>query len=94
MGGLPAFDTFPRFICPQIIPHKLAFLRFAQTIPAPIALKIYQEAHFSASFLNVQAELVFSSSAKNGDCFKFCSCTFDKIAQLLISCIATPQQCA
>jgi hypothetical protein len=27
MGGLPALDTFPRFTCPQIIPHKLAFLR-------------------------------------------------------------------
>jgi hypothetical protein len=29
MGGLPALDTFPRFTCPQIIPHKLAFLRLA-----------------------------------------------------------------
>jgi hypothetical protein len=26
---LPALDTFPRFTCPQIIPHKLAFLRLA-----------------------------------------------------------------
>jgi hypothetical protein len=67
MGGLPAFDTFPRFTCPQIIPHKLAFLRLAhlcarraQTIPAPTALKNFQDAHFSASFLNMQAELAFS----------------------------------
>jgi predicted RNA-binding Zn-ribbon protein involved in translation (DUF1610 family) len=29
LGGLPALDTFPRFTCPQIIPHKLAFLRLA-----------------------------------------------------------------
>jgi hypothetical protein len=29
MGGLPALDTFPRFTCPQIIPHKLAFLRLS-----------------------------------------------------------------
>jgi hypothetical protein len=29
MGGLPALDTFPRLTCPQIIPHKLAFLRLA-----------------------------------------------------------------
>jgi hypothetical protein len=41
----------------------------------------------------MQAELVFSSSAKNGDCFKLCSWTFVKIAQLHMSCIATPQQC-
>jgi hypothetical protein len=67
--------------------------RRAQTIPAPIALKIFQDAHFSASFLNMQAELVFSCSAKNGDCFKFCSWTFVKIAHLYISCIAMPQQC-
>jgi hypothetical protein len=36
---------------------------------------------------------VFSCSAKNGDCFKFCSWTSVKIAHLHISCIATPQQC-
>jgi hypothetical protein len=29
MGSLPALDTFPRFTCPQIIPHTLAFLRLA-----------------------------------------------------------------
>jgi hypothetical protein len=29
MGGLPALGTFPRFACPQIIPHKLAFSRLA-----------------------------------------------------------------
>jgi hypothetical protein len=29
MGRLPALDTFPRFTCPQIIPHKLAILRLA-----------------------------------------------------------------
>jgi hypothetical protein len=29
-----------------------------EAIPAPIALKIFQDAHFSASFLNMQAELV------------------------------------
>jgi hypothetical protein len=85
MGGLPALDTFPRITCPQIIPHKLALLRLhicarhAQTIPAPIALKIYQDARFSASFLNMQAEIVFSCSGKHGDCFKFCCCTFVKL---------------
>jgi hypothetical protein len=40
----------------------------------------------------MQAELVFSCPAKNGDCFKFCSMTFVKIAHLHISCIAMPQQ--
>jgi hypothetical protein len=40
----------------------------------------------------MQAELVFSCSAKNGGCFKFCSWTFVKIAHLHISCIATTQQ--
>jgi hypothetical protein len=66
MGALPALDTFPRFTCPQIIPHNWPFgdlhicARRAQTIPAPIALKIYQDAHFSAFFLNMQAKLVFS----------------------------------
>jgi hypothetical protein len=48
---------------------------------------------FSASFLNMQADLVFSCSVKNGGCFKFCSCNFVKTDQLHISCIATPQQC-
>jgi hypothetical protein len=27
--GLLALDTFPRFTCPQIIPHKFSFLRLA-----------------------------------------------------------------
>jgi hypothetical protein len=44
-------------------------------------------------FLNMQAELVFSCSETNGDCFTFCSCTFVKIAHIHISCIAMPQQC-
>jgi hypothetical protein len=64
-----------------------------QTIPAPIALKIYKEAHFIASFLIIQAELVFSCSAKKYDYFTFCLKTFVKHAQFHISCIATPQQC-
>jgi hypothetical protein len=47
MGGLPALDTFSRYACSHIIPHKLAFggllicARRAQTIPAPIALRMY-----------------------------------------------------
>jgi hypothetical protein len=31
-GGLPELDTFSRFSCPQIIPHKLAF---GETCPFP-----------------------------------------------------------
>jgi hypothetical protein len=71
MGSLPALDAFLRFTCPQSILHKLAFWRDshicahrARTIPALIALKINQEAHFIASFLNMQADLVFSCSGK------------------------------
>jgi hypothetical protein len=30
-------------------------------------MKLYQEAHFSASFLNMQAELVFSCQGENDD---------------------------
>jgi hypothetical protein len=96
MWGLPALGTFPRFTCPQIIPHKLAFVEtcaFVHAVPAPIALKIYQVAYFSTFFLNMQVELVFSCSAKNGVWFKFCSMTFVKFAQLHNSCIPTPQQC-
>jgi hypothetical protein len=102
MGGLPALDTFPRCTCPQIIPHKLAFLRLAHlcTLCTDHPCSNCSEnlpgcslPSFSASFLNVQAELVFSCSAKNGDCFKFCSCTLVKIAPFYISCIAMPQQC-
>jgi hypothetical protein len=45
---------------------------------------MYQEAHFIASFFNMQAELVFSCSAKNGDYFMCCSRTFVKHAQFHI----------
>jgi hypothetical protein len=96
MGGLPALDTFPRFTCPQIIPHKLAVLRLAHLCTPctdhPCSnCPVYQDAHFSVFFLNMQAELVFSCSEKNGNCFKFCSWTFVKIAHLHISCIPMPQ---
>jgi hypothetical protein len=62
--------------------------------PCSNCSETYQEAHFIASFPYMQAELVFSCTAKkNGAYFKFCSWTFFKHAQLHISCIATPQQC-
>jgi hypothetical protein len=96
MGGLPAFDGFLRFTRPQIILHKLAFWRdshaCAQTIPALSALKINQEAHFIASFLNIQADLVFSCSGKK---MVTISCFVPGLLsnmQLHISCIATPRQ--
>jgi hypothetical protein len=68
MGGLPAFSRIFKihlsadhssYIGQWRDLHICA--RRAQTIPAPIALKIYHEAHFINSFLNMQAELVFSS---------------------------------
>jgi hypothetical protein len=98
MGGLPALDKFPRFTCPQIIPLKLAFWRLVHLCapctdhPCSNSSEIIQEAHFSASSQSVQADLGISCSAKNGDCFKFCSWAPVKIALLRISCIATPQQ--
>jgi hypothetical protein len=46
----------------------------AQTIPTPIALKVYQKAHFIASFLNMQAYLVFTCSTKNGEALFLDSC--------------------
>jgi hypothetical protein len=43
----------------------------AQTIPAPIALKHFQEAHFITSITNVQTELGFVCSENNGVYFMF-----------------------
>jgi hypothetical protein len=57
----------------------------AQTIPALSALKIYQIAHLITFFLNIQTELVFSLSGKNGVYFMFCYWASIKHAQFHIS---------
>jgi hypothetical protein len=77
----PAFATFSRFTCPQIIPHKLACGHIwralhicalgAPTIPAPIALKLTQEANVITSFLDMQTEIVLFCS-RNMVFISFC----------------------
>jgi hypothetical protein len=71
MGGLQALATFSRFICPQIIPHKLAFgetCTFVHAVhrPSLLKLKIYQETHSITCFSDTQTELVLFCSGKNG----------------------------
>jgi hypothetical protein len=48
----------------------------AQTIPAPIALNIYQKAHFTTYFLYRQTQLVSSCSGKTGVDSIFCFRSF------------------
>jgi hypothetical protein len=70
-------DTFPRFTYPQIIPHKLAFLRLAHLCapctdhPCSNCSENLPESSIQRLLLNMQAERVFSCSEKNGECFKF-----------------------
>jgi hypothetical protein len=72
IGGLPALDNFSGFTCPKTIPHKLAFGETLCTHlctpctnhPCSNCSEVYQDAHFIASFPYMQAELVFSCTAK------------------------------
>jgi hypothetical protein len=73
---------------------RLASVCRAQTIPAPIALKIYQEAHFFTSILSMQTELVIFRSGKKGVYFMFCSFCGLSSDMPNFTCLALPQQCA
>jgi hypothetical protein len=58
--------------------------RRAQTIPAPIALKIYQDAHFSAFFLKYASRTSVLLSSQKWRLFQVLFYDFVKIAH--ISC--------
>jgi hypothetical protein len=81
MGWLLAFATLPRFICPQIIPHKFAVVEAGTCCtlctghPCSNCYENLQEAHCITYLSNIQAELVFFHFGKIGVHFMFCSMT-------------------